>query len=218
MPILNPRVFDELDQERIICITGALSGGKSRLAFDLALYYWRKGFRVISNVPHNFDTDFITEKRQQQQHLENDFIILDEGGEYVREAKLASMITRSAGKANYYVIFSGKRLPHKNLQDIIIRPRFDFYQNFGIPLVLWKGTVNASERYNFPIWQFNPKKLHGTYSTLSSSGAITEIIARASLTVDILAAREGQVAGVQAEAGFQGMAEDIASGIEAFSA
>ena len=55
MPVLGSRLYDELDQERMICITGSLSGGKTRLAFDIALFYWRKGFRVFSNVPHNFN-------------------------------------------------------------------------------------------------------------------------------------------------------------------
>jgi len=124
--ILGTRLYDELDQERIICITGSLSGGKTRLAFDIALFYWRRGWRVMSNVPHNFENWM----GREEFDLYKSFVIIDEGGEYVRQAKVASLVTRSAGKANYYAVFAGKRLPHKNLQDIVIKPRFDFYQKY----------------------------------------------------------------------------------------
>ena len=51
--ILGSRLFDELDQERIVCITGSLSGGKTRLAFDLLFFIGGVGigfcpmFRII---------------------------------------------------------------------------------------------------------------------------------------------------------------------------
>lgn len=206
MPILNDRVFNELDQERILCITGALSGGKSRLAFDIALHYWRMNFRVLSNVPHNF-----VHNGEDDFDLFKTFNIIDEGGEYVRAQKLASAITRSAGKANYYMVFAGKRLPHKELQQIIIKPRFDFWQNYGIPLILWRAHVNCDEKYKFPVWQYLPQNLHGTYSTLTSSGGIEQIIARAENTVVKLARMEGQTAGASIDAGIGGFADDLAS-------
>ena len=207
MPIFGEHIFNEIDTERIICITGVLSGGKTRLAFDLALPYWRKGYRVISNVPHNFSGD------QGQPHLFNSFCILDEGGEYVRKAKTASMLTRSAGKANYYGIFSGKRLPHKELQGIVIRPRFDFYSNFGLPLILWTARIFSDVPYKISFIQYFPQALHGTYSTLSSSGGIEAILARAENTVNILAQMEGHEAGTQDEAGLLGFADDLAEGL-----
>lgn len=204
--IFGSRLFDELDQERIICITGSLSGGKTRLAFDIALFYWRRGYRIFSNVPHNF----VNWTGVESYDLFKSYVIIDEGGEYVRQAKVASAITRSAGKANYYAIFAGKRLPHKNLQDIIIKPRFDFYQNYGIPLILWRAVVNADEKYKFVFLQAFPQLVHGTYSTRTSSGGIEEVFSRASRTVDLLAKMEGQEAGEQQEAGYTGLADDLA--------
>lgn len=210
--ILGDRLYNELDYERIFCITGALGGGKTRLAFDIALMYWRKGYKVISNVPNSFvpqpsnfshpSTDF---------DLFNSFLVIDEGGEYVRKDKIASAVTRSASKANYYVIFAGKRLPHKNLQDVIIKPRFDFWVNYGIPLILWRAKVNSDEPYKFTFWQFLPQLVHGTFSTRTSSGGIEQIFTRAITTVEILAREEGQEAGQQQEAGFDGLADDLAA-------
>jgi hypothetical protein len=206
MPILGERIYNELDQERSVCITGALSGGKTRLAFDLALRYWRKGYKVNSNVLHNFVPIAPDHKHGG---LFRTFNIMDEGGEYIREAKVASLITRSAGKADYYMVFSGKRLPHKNLQDVIIKPRFDFWQNYGIPLILWRVTVATNDKYTFPLWQWLPSHLHGTFSTLSSSAGIEDILSTAQYTVEKLASIEGQVAGVSREATFSGIAEDF---------
>jgi hypothetical protein len=205
--ILGSRIFDELDYERIVCIGGSLSAGKTRLAFDLALPYWRKGYRVRSNVPHNFvDLDNAKGKL-----LYKTFCILDEGGEYVREQLVASSITRSAGKADYYAIFSGKRLPHKMMQGMIISPRFDFYVNFGIPAILWSANVKAEKNYKFLFWQVFPQLVHGTYSTLTSSGGIEEFIKQAQSTMDDLARREGQEAGRAVAGTVIGFYDDILS-------
>jgi len=210
MPILGTRLFDELQDDRMVCITGPVSGGKSRLGFDLALYYWRKGYRVFSNVGHTYEhymgDDGLT--------LFKSFVIVDEGGEYVRQSKIASAITRSAGKADYYVLFTGKRLPHKNLQDIIIRPRFDFYHNYGLPFILWSCKVNSTDKpYKFTFVQYFPQAVHGVYSTLSSSSSIEKIFLRADNTVKRLAEMEGEVAGSQSEAGFEGLADDLSEGL-----
>lgn len=208
MPIIGERIYSELDQERIICITGALSGGKTRLAFDIGLRYWRKGYKINSNVLHNF-TDWMSPHKYGG--LFKTYNVVDEGGEYIREAKVGSLITRSAGKADYYMVFAGKRLPHKNLQDVIIKPRFDFYQNFGIPLILWRVKVMSDDKYTFPLWQYFPSRLHGTYSTRSSSAGIENILSDAQSTVERLAQIEGQVAGVSRDASISGLSEDFES-------
>lgn len=212
MPILGDRLFNELDQERVVCITGALSGGKSRLAFDIALHYWRRGYRVKSNVGHNFTDWMVTHPKGL---LYRTFNILDEGGEYVREAKVGSLITRSAGKADYYAIFSGKRLPHKDLCNVIIKPRFDFWQNYGIPMILWRVKVKSEEPYKYPVWQWLPHLMHGTYSTLSSSQGIENFLVLARQTIERLAQDEGEEAGESVTAGLDSIAEDLqTSGVE----
>lgn len=218
MPIYSQRVFSELDAERIICIGGILSGGKSRLAFDLAVSYWRsRKYQINSNVAHNYkgveQTKFyngVELPSEPNTHLFKTFNILDEGGEYVRTVKLASSITRSAGKADYYMIFAGKKMPHKDLQGVVIKPRFNFWDNYGLPLILWKVKVQTDDPYHFNFVQWFPHMVHGTYSTISSSAGIEDIIKRADTTVRLLAAMEGQVAGVAAEAGIEGLADDFA--------
>jgi hypothetical protein len=222
MPIFSQRIFSELDTERIICIGGVLSGGKTRLAFDLALPYWRsRKYQINSNVVSNFEGIPQTKTYRgvhigdkENFHLFKTFNILDEGGEYVRTLKLASSITRSAGKADYYMIFSGKKMPHKELQGVVVRPRFNFWDNFGLPLILWSAKVNSDVPYKFNFIQWFPQALHGTYSTLSSSAGIENIIKRADNTVQLLAYMEGQVAGQTTEAGIEGLADDIANSTE----
>jgi len=220
MPILSQRIFDEINTEKAVCITGVLSGGKTRLAFDLALPYWRSGkYRVISNCANNFvGNKPITSYQGKEignKHLFKTFIVLDEGGEYVRTLKIASLITRSAGKADYYVVFAGKKLPHKELQGVVIRPRFNFYDNFGLPFIWWSVKVASDVPYKFSFIQWFPSALHGTYSTLSSSAGIEDIISLSSLTVDKLAEIEGQIAGKTVEAGLEGFADDLAGSFDA---
>jgi len=214
MPILGDRVYQELEQERIICITGRLSGGKTRLGFELALPWWKRGYRINSNSAHNF----INWTGVFTYDLYRSFNIVDEGGEYVRQEKMASMITRSAAKSDYFVVFAGKRLPHKALQQVIIKPRFDFYFNYGIPLILWKAKVSGGdEPYKFSFFQVYPQYTHGTFSTRTSSAGIEEILARAEKTVDRLAREEGQTAGRQLDAGWEGLADDLAGGLSDIS-
>lgn len=207
--ILGSRIYDELDTSRFMCITGVLSGGKTRLAFDLAVPYWRRGMTVNANVTHNFSGD----NRPAWQHdmLYDTFNIADEGGEYVRKAATASTLVRSAGKANYYFIFSGKRLPHNSLQELIVMPRFDFYANYGLPFILWRCTVHGAKKYDVHFWQFLPQLIHGTYSTRTSTSDIDVLIRMAENTVKHLAATEGQEAGQQRTAGLDGLADDLST-------
>lgn len=214
--IVGDRFYYEFDQTRMACITGSLSVGKTNLAFDIALRYWRMGFRVLSNVGNNFVELPLHALREQSRFrvcpLYKTVVIMDEAGEYIREQKLASSITRSAGKANYYCIFSGKRLPHKNLQEIIVETRFDFYSNYGLPCILWRCTVEAHKNYSFNFFQWRPSQMWGTYSTISSSGGIEKILGMAVTTVDRLAELEGEIAGVSASAGIGSLADEVASG------
>jgi len=216
--IIGSHLFDELDYSRIACITGSLSAGKTRLAFEIPLHYWHQNFRVLSNARHNFvplydERKVITPWGPQDVRdlLYKKFVILDEGGSYIRKAAVASQIIRSAGKANYYVIFPGKRLPHADLQEMVIEPVFDFYTNFGIPAILWSYKINATKRYSRNFWQVFPALVHGTYSTLTSSAAIDEFEKKAENTVQWLAKMEGQDAGAAREAGLDGLADDLAT-------
>jgi len=213
--ILGDKLFHELEYDRNICITGAVSAGKTNLAFDIASHYWRRGYNIVSNIPHNYyQVPGRFEHPSTDQDLFNTMVVVDEGGEYVRDQKLGSAITRSEGKANYFVVFAGKKLPHKILQDIIIRVRFDFWTNFGIPLILWRGKVNGSDvPYKFAFWQFIPQLIYGTYSTRTSSGGLASIVARARNTIEILAREEGQEAGIVGDPTLISLADDIAEGL-----
>jgi hypothetical protein len=206
--ILGYRLFDELDVENICCIGGNLSAGKTRLAFDIARFYWLQDYRVVANVPHHY---FGRPKALRTHDLYKTVCIMDEGGEFVRDAKTSSLITRSAGKANYRVIFAGKRAPHKDLQRLMIEPKFNFLGVFGLPFIWWRVKVQAEQNYEVAFWQLFPHLVHGTYSTKSSGGAIESIISLAHKTVERLAHEEGQEAGRQVEAGLLGLADDLAS-------
>ncbi len=211
MPIVGDRLFNELDATHTACITGDLSAGKDRLAFDLALTYWREGFKIISNAPHNFGSELQRFGWEDAQDLHKSFCIFSEGGEYIRSQKLASDLTRSAGKDNYYAIFAGKKPPHKILQDMIIVPRFNFYLNYGIPAILWKVVINGFTKSKFTFFQVQMAQIHGIYSTRTSTAGIDNILTLARRTVDRLAKEEGHSAGVTQEQNASGFADDFAS-------
>jgi len=196
--ILGMRVFEELDVSRRLWIGGDLGGGKTRLAFDLALPYWRKGYNVVSNVPHNFSLSsgpFGVDIPD----LYKSFVIGDEAGEYIREQKFASALTRSLSKADYYWVSSGARSPHKFMCDFQIFKIFDFWNNYGVPLLLWRATLfmdtSSKSGSDFLFWQWMPSTLHGTYSTLAPSADMSRIFQLASRTIDRLAKETDSIAG-----------------------
>jgi len=212
MPIVGERLFYELDAERCACISGRLSGGKDRLAFDIATMYWHRGYKIISNAPHNYGRTLQSFGWEDATDLHKSVVIASEGGELVRAQKLATDIVRSAGKDNYYVLFAGKKLPHKILQDMVIRPRFDFYLNYGIPAILWKVKINDGDtKLQFTFFQVQMALVHGVYSTKTSAAGIENIITLARRTVDRLASDEGHEAFISEEQSASGYADDVAS-------
>lgn len=220
--IIGAQFLKELELSRIVCVPGSVSSGKTRLIVDLyASHFYTKGYRYIANIPHNFPrhpwenlperdkptkqiTDTAAFALFQTQYaglftpetlLYKTFIHLDEAGEVARTSKLSSLVTRSAGKANSIVAISGKKLPHKDLQEIVCVAVYDFDVNLGLPFILWNAKVNPGpgvKPYSFLFWQVFPRLVHGIYSTMGSGGSIDSIVNAAALTVARLAYDEGQ--------------------------
>lgn len=203
--LTNITLKKEILFSRVFCVTGRLRGGKTRLAFDIYRSYYPE-YRLRANLPNVWQAQgigVIPKSRPMKpseavayyyaksgeitpDYSYHTYNIIDEGGEFVRRERLASYLTRSAGKADAIYCFSGKRLPHKSLQELVLYPVFDFWLNFLIPIVLWRAevTVGLSDRYKFYFAQYFPMMLHGYYSTgypgtdvdyFANSAAITMI-------------------------------------------
>ena len=195
--LIGNRFIDELQSERVAYIGGSLDAGKTRLAFEAARFLWLRGYRVIANVPHNY----LRPESHDKSFLYKSVVILDEGGEFFRDAKTGSVITRSAAKSDYYVLIPAKRPPHKSMVRLSISPRFNFLSVYGIPAIWWKVVVRADQNYTVSFWQIFPGLIHGTYSTKTSAGGIEIILSLAEKTAKKLANDEGQEAGQELKTG-----------------
>lgn len=157
----------EMILSRVLVITGSLSAGKTRLAIHLWYHYFR-GYSLYANIPLSPSLS-----RPLPPTFHHSYVVLDEGGVFVREAKLASKIIRSAGKADYFVVFSGRRQPHKDLSELVIEPVFDFFRNFGVPALLWRYSYFGGRKsYTRLFLQLFPQVVHGLFDTYSPSEGI----------------------------------------------
>lgn len=172
------RFFAELEQERIVCISGALGTGKTLLAHEIALPYIRQGYRFVTNTSSAWAHDW--RKLQPVNEFGQMKIIadVDEGGLYVRTAKTASKLASFARKLDAYLIFSGKKLPHDDLQSLRIYLWFDFYKNFALPFKVFRYDVkvDTTKNYHGYVWQTAWQGFYGVYSTLDPGDYPEEIL------------------------------------------
>lgn len=163
------RFFAELEQERIICITGKLGTNKSLLAHVVAEPYLRKGYRFVTNMASVWaEPDWRNIKPIPPLMQYKIFANVDEGGLYVRTFKTASALSSFARKLDSFICFSGKKLPHSDLCDFKLYLWFDFWKNFLIPVKVYRYDVRVETTKNYSgyVWFTGWSSYYGIYSTL----------------------------------------------------
>jgi hypothetical protein len=162
--------FTELDDNRILTITGRLSSGKSLLAVELSERKLKKGYRLLSQMRCTWNDPYssVLPDEQGKYHV---FVIFDEGGLYFRSWKAASAVSTFAAKIDSYVVFAGRKLPHDDLQSLTCQVWFDFFKWFLIPLKIWRyDVVNGKKTYNGYFIQTGWWQYWGIYDTLDPGG------------------------------------------------
>lgn len=167
----------EFEAERVLCFHGRLGSGKSLMAHAIAEYFLQRGYRLITNMSSAWadDPDDVRPLSNGQMKA---VIILDEGGLYVRSFKTVQAISSFARKLDTYLIFSGKKLPHSDLQGLTISEWFNFEKHFLIPVKIYKWVVESSagKKYSGYVWCSGFKALYGLYSTFDPGGYPGEIV------------------------------------------
>jgi len=173
-----PRFYAELEQERILCISGQLGSNKSLLAHMLAVPYLYKGYRFVTNMASAWGEDWRTLKPLPPNNQYKVWAAMDEPGLYVRTFKTASVLSSFARKLDAYLIFCGKKLPHQDLQNLNLYQWFDFNKNFLIPLKVYRYDVRVSttKTYAGYIWVTAWQAYYGVYSTLDPGDFPEEMV------------------------------------------
>ena len=157
----------EFEATRIVCLTGHLGSGKSLISHMIAENYLKQGYSLVTNMASVWadDIETVIPDDKGQYHC---VVILDEGGLYVRTFKTAQRIHSFARKLDTYVIFSGRKLPHEDLQELTFGIFFNFEKHFLIPVKVYKWEVQQSlgKKYSGFVWVINQKEYYGVYSTL----------------------------------------------------
>jgi len=167
--------YTELDDNRILVITGRLSSGKSLLACELAERYLKKKYRLLSQTQCVWNDDFETVIPDDKGKLHT-VIWMDEGGLQYRTSKASQALSSFAAKMDCYIIFSGKKMPHEDLCTLSCSVWFDFFKWFLIPIKIWRYDVtNNRKSYSGYFVQTSWWEYYGIYNTLDPGDAADDI-------------------------------------------
>jgi len=173
-----PRFYAEFEQERIMCVSGQLGSGKSLITHLIARPYLMRGYRFITNMASAWASNIDDIKPIPPLMQYKVFGALDEPGLYVRTFKTVASLTSFARKLDSYLVFCGKKLPHADLQNLVLYQWFDFYKNFLIPVKVYRYDVHVSttKTYSGYIWVTGWQAYYGIYSTLDPGGYPEDLV------------------------------------------
>lgn len=179
MILFDDGFFSELKDTWMVYIGGRLGCGKSLLALDIAEYFLKSGKRRLFTNLSTVWNDDLPETINYESNSQPAVIIVDEGGLYIRSMDTVAELSSFSRKLDSILIVCGKREPHNEICELVIRPRFDFSRNLMLPIWLWRFDVEAEKQsYHGFLWQFWRQGLFGIYDTVNP-GQSPKIIVQA---------------------------------------
>lgn len=167
MILYDSGFFAELNATRMACITGSLGSGKTLIAHEIAKPYLDKGYKFGGNISSAW-LDRIEDIIPDNQGALKTFFVLDEAGMYVKSVGSATALAGFARKLDIYLLFCGRKLPHRDLTELRMYLWFDCWKNFYIPLWVWRWDVDVqgTKKYHGFVFQTGRGAYYGLYSTL----------------------------------------------------
>jgi hypothetical protein len=156
--------FTELSDNRVVCITGRLGSGKTLIGIELAEYYLKKGYYLVTNTSTVWNDGFVVPALHDEVPVVG---LVDEGGMYARTSSTVKMLSAFLRKTKSILIFAGKKLPHEDLCDLKLYSWFDFWRNFRVPFRLWRWDyqIQTTKKYSGYLVQTLWQDYYGIYST-----------------------------------------------------
>lgn len=222
MIVYDDGFFGELDDNRILAITGRLSSGKTLMAVQLAQRYLARGYRLISQtgcVWNDEAKDIVPDSRGKLHCV----IIIDEGGLYFRTQDMARAVSSFAAKLDCYVIFAGRKLPHKDLCSLTCQMWFNALRWFWLPFKVWRYSVeNGQKTYSGFFLETAWWDFYGVYDTLDPGDDPIRIVRQMEEWTRTYFARYGRTYSLSDVGGVGGSAEqelanELAENVSAFA-
>lgn len=184
--------FTELNDAKMVYITGRLSSGKTLLGVKIAEYFLKKGYGYISTILCVWNDDPATILMNEVGHRRC-VIHVDEVGLYFRTQKSASSVASFAAKQDCILLFTGKKAPHKDLCDLTLILRFNFYKWLLIPLHLWRYDVNnGNQTYSVHVLEWAWWEYFGIYNTVHPGSNPTKLVETVKLWTEEFFTRWGE--------------------------
>lgn len=138
--------------ERVTCIEGAQGGGKTSLAYALAIDMIKnqdRGFRyLISNVASDFNDNIEDVVPRDGKHLDC-VIIFDEIGKFLNKnnSPLANNLIADLRKINCILILPSRNETQKDLRHFVIEPSANL-RSLGIPAIIYKAWLDRRSSHS----------------------------------------------------------------------
>jgi hypothetical protein len=158
--------------QRIVSIEGRQGGGKTLLAFKIAVELienpeYDYGFRyIISNCPCTF-ADRVEDIELREEKFLDTIVILDEMGKFLDQnnAKLSKMIIADMRKLNCLIIAPSVTETQKDLRAYVIEPVLDL-EFLGIDAYYYRGLLTRrSGKDKTSFWYLGTKDIKGHYNS-----------------------------------------------------
>lgn len=160
----------DLQVNRILSIAGQRGSGKTAMAFELASWYLKRGYKLITNIDNIWQEDYLLGRmRMDSEYVKHSIIILDEGGRYLREWKYFENMFEFARKFDNIILIPSVRIAHENLAEFVCRPVTWLQRVLPIGLNYWTYTVKTGDQDIFGSFWFRASDSIGVYDTLDVS-------------------------------------------------
>jgi len=185
--------YADLSANYILSIAGQKGSGKTAMAFEIARWYLRRGYKLITNIDNIWsDADCEQKIETNPEYLKHSVIILDEGGRYLREWKFFEDLFEYARKFDNIILIPSTRIAHENLSEFICRPNLWLQRILPGKLNYWSYQIKTGDHDIIGSFWYKPGETIGVYDTFDVSRSPVYIIKAFSALIQSEAAKRGR--------------------------
>jgi len=187
--------LSDLSQNYVLSIAGQKGSGKTAMAFEIAAWYLRRGYKLISNIDNIWQDKYLPILlARNPEYLKHSVLILDEGGRYLREWRYFENIFEFSRKFDNIILIPSTRVAHENLAEFICRPEMWIQRLIPGKFGYWTYTVKTGDKDITGSFYYRPDSSVGVYDTFDVSQSPSFIIEAFSKLIALEAQKRGRSA------------------------
>lgn len=168
--------LNDIQQQRLVTITGHNGCGKTNLAFEMAMYYLRRGYKLISNIDNVWQDENMLERLQEPGYIKHSVIIMEEAGHHMRKWEYFEPLVLYKRKFDTFIFLPSARLPHENLSEFVAKPLPWLQRLMPINLNYWTYVQGSGDQDFLGSFWVSQGVSTGVYDTHDVSYAPDEIV------------------------------------------